>query len=105
MSLSKEVVLKVVRDADDQIVIEAIMGETLVVRDLCDLRSVDDRRRCAGVIHDKVPALSQESIERELALIDPKEVPKLEASPDDPWRPELAIERPSLPAFPVHVLP
>ena len=105
MSLSKEVVLKVVREADNQIEIKAMIGEKLMVRDLCDLRSVDDRRRCAGIIHDKVPAISQESIERELASIDPKEVPKLEASPDDPWPQELAIERPSLPAFPVHVLP
>jgi hypothetical protein len=84
--------------------IEILIDDRLIGRDVCDLRSNDDRRRCANVIHELVPAASIESIERELLAIDPDALPSVDGA-DAPWSEPVAIDRVKVPTFPVDVLP
>lgn len=102
-----DLILRATRRSDGRAVIEALLGERLIVRDAVDLESAADRRRFAGLVADAVPALTIEVIEAELLAIDCGAIPdaEVEAEAVDRWDDPVPIDRPSLPLFPVDVLP
>lgn len=105
MSKNKTLSLSATKSTDNKILIEVKNGERMVVRDACDLRLDVDRKRFAQLVLDQVPALSIETIERELLAIDPESLPVSAGGPGDPWPEPVGIEWPSVPAFPVDALP
>ena len=104
MSESKELHLRASRAADGRARIEAAIGDDVVAADVIDLWSDVERDRLANAIHAAVPALPMLSIQRELLKIDRENLP-IVSGPDDPWPETVSVSRPSVPAFPVELLP
>ena len=92
------------RLADGRAAIDTRCDGSLVTRDTVQLRSAEDRRRCAAEIHNAVPALAISAIERELLAIDPDGLPPVNAGEGE-WREPEPVERQPVPLFPVGVLP
>ena len=105
MTSNKTVSLSATKTKDGKITIEVKHVDRIIVRDVCDLRSDQDRKRFAQLVREQVPALSIEAIEVELLAIDPDSVPGGTGGVEDPWPPAIPIERPSVPVFPVDELP
>lgn len=89
--MSAELMLEASRLPDGRASVVASLGDRVVARDTVDLRSADDRRRCAEAIREAAPALTVESIESELLAIDPEKLPPAARGSDDagPIRPRL----------------
>ena len=104
MSNSKQLRLKATRAADGRARIVASIDDEVIAADVVDLWSDADRDRFSSVIHSKVPALPMLSIQRELLKIDREKLPSVPGA-NDPWPELVTIERPSVPTFPVDVLP
>ncbi len=99
-----ELRLKVSKAPDGRAKIEATIGDDVVAADVIDLWSDAERDRFASAVHAAVPALDLMTIQRELLKIDRENLPTVNG-PDDPWPEPASVDRASLPAFPVLVLP
>ena len=103
--MSAELMLEASRLPDGRASIVASLGGRVVARDTVDLSLAEDRRRCADLIREVVPALDLVAIRRELMLIDPETLPPAAPGPDDPWPDPVPIGRPAVPPFPADLLP
>ena len=104
MNENKELRLRIAKAPDGRAKIETTIGDDVVAADVIDLWSDVERDRFANAIHAAVPALPLLAIQRELLKIDRENLPKV-VGPDDPWPEPASIDRPSVPAFPVDILP
>lgn len=96
--------LRATRRADGRAAIDVCRGDQVLTRDTVDLRSADDRRRCAAVIRQAAPSFEMDAIERQLLALDPERLPPANGGQEEWGEPE-PVERPPVPLFPVEVLP